>query len=108
MPRTGMLGAPLGGNWARLRVFVFFFWHGAFSQMPAGRRRGEHRCASRAYRNKVPDLRAVINLFPTVANQVQDRNGERRKLGESSQLSPRHLELHMDAIFCLEIGVEDL
>lgn len=48
---------------------------------------GEHRCASRAYRNKVPDLRTVINLFPTVANQVQHWNGKQRNLSGNSQFS---------------------
>lgn len=71
-------GAYLGG---------WFFWHIAFPRVPLGMRRGEHRCASQAFRNKVPDLRAVINLFPTVANQVQNCNRRRRKLGENSQFS---------------------
>lgn len=74
----GGLGGLFGGG---------DFWHIAFSQMPPGMSHGEHRCASRAYHNKVPDLRTVINLFPTVANQVQDCNGKRRKLSGNSQFS---------------------
>lgn len=80
-----MLVARFGGDWAYLGLG--FFWHIAFSQMPLGMSRGEHRCASQAYRNEVPDLRTVINLFPTVANQVQNCNGKRRKLSENSQFS---------------------
>lgn len=82
----GMLVTRLGGRLGGL-FGGGVFWHIAFSQMPPGMSHGEHRCASRAYHNKVPDLRTVINLFPTVANQVQDCNGKRRKLSENSHFS---------------------